>query len=145
MLDCHRYRETRDRTATKSRFSRQAFSASLSDEGREMEMSNEDRYPHFDFNFQKIREHWKATLGNYQAASEYLHVVERRLRYWLQERGSWVEFDFAAKHLEEDLGLKDVESRLIWLALRHRVQLDNEQMARLGPRHRQHDSDSYPD
>ena len=27
-------------------------------------MSSEDRYPHLDFDFQKIREHWELKLGN---------------------------------------------------------------------------------
>ena len=105
-------------------------------------MSNEDRYPNFNFDFQRIHEHWKVTLGYYQASEEYLHVVERRLKYWLYECGSWVDFGFAAKHLKEDLGLTDIESRLTWLALKHRVQLANKQHRRLGPRHHQRDAQS---
>jgi hypothetical protein len=104
-------------------------------------MSNEDRYPHFDFNFRRIREHWTTTLGCYRAAAEYLRVVERRIRYWLQEQGSWIDYEFAARHLEEDLGLKDTEGRLTWLALRHRLHLANEQQRRLAPRHRRRDAD----
>ena len=109
------------------------FFSSLCRLREELGMGNDDRYPHFDFNFQKIHEYWKVTLGSHQAAQEYLRVVARRLEYWLQERGSWIDFEFAAKHLEEDLALKDVESQLTWLALRHRVQLANEQQARYGP------------
>ena len=104
-------------------------------------MGNEDHYPHFDFNFQEIREYWKVTLGSHQAAQAYLRVVARRLGYWLQERGSWIDYEFAAKHLEEDLALKDVESQLTWLALRHRVQLANEQQASMALRHRGRDAD----
>jgi len=104
-------------------------------------MSNEDRFPHFDFNFRRIREYWRMTIGCYREAAVYLRVLEQRLRSWIQEQGSWVDYEFAAKHLEEDLGLSDVESRLTWLALRHRLCLANEQKRRLAPRHRRRDSD----
>ncbi len=107
-------------------------------------MSNEDRYPHFDFNFQKIAEYWKVTLGNYEAARAYLDIVEKRLQYWLQERGSWIDYGFAAKHLEEDLDIRDVESRLTWLALKLRVKLANEQLERLAPQNRGSDKDVLP-
>jgi len=102
-------------------------------------MSNEDRFPHFDFNFRLIRMHWETTLGCYGAAAEYLQVLERRLQYWLQELGSWIDYEFAARHLEEDLGLTDVESRLTWLALTHRLRLAREQQRRLAPRNRRRD------
>jgi hypothetical protein len=104
-------------------------------------MSNEDRFPHFDFNFRRIRVHWKTTLGCYGAAAEYLQVLERRLQYWLQEQGSWIDYEFAARHLEEDLGLTEVESRLTWLALTHRLRLVREQQRRLAPRDRRRDAD----
>ena len=99
-------------------------------------MIKEDCYPHFDFNFQKIREHWKVKLGNYAAAKEYLDVVDKRLQYWLHECGSWIDFDFAVKHLKEDLNLCEVESRLAWMSLRHRLRLANEQRRRLAPARR---------
>jgi len=102
-------------------------------------MSNEDRFPHFSFNFRRIREHWRMTLGCYREAAIYLRILERRLRSWLHEQGSWVDYEFAAKHLEEDLGLRDIESRLTWLALRHRLCLANEQKRRLAPGHRRRD------
>jgi hypothetical protein len=117
------------------------FFSSLCRLREELEMGNEDHDPHFDFNFQKIREYWKVTLGSHQAAQEYLRIVARRLGYWLQERGSWIDFEFATKHLEEDLALKDIESQLTWLALRHRVQLANEQQASMALRHRGRDAD----
>jgi hypothetical protein len=104
-------------------------------------MSNEDRFPHFDFKFRKIHEHWKTTLGCYRVAAEYLQVLERRLHYWLQEQGSWIDYEFAARHLEEDLGLTEVESRLTWLALTHRLRLAREQHRRLAPRNRHRDED----
>ena len=90
-------------------------------------MSSDDVFPHFDFNFQRIREHWNVTLGNVAAARKYLRVVGRRLEYWLAELEPWVDFDFAVKHLSEDLGIEDAESRLVWLALKHRVRLANAQ------------------
>ena len=99
-------------------------------------MIKEDCYPHFDFNFQKIRDHWKVKLGNYAAAKEYLDVVDKRLQYWLHECGSWIDFDFAVKHLKEDLNLCEVESRLAWMSLRHRLRLANEQRRRLAPARR---------
>ena len=101
-------------------------------------MIKEDCYPHFEFNFQKIRDHWKVKLGNYAAAKEYLDVVDKRLQYWLHECGSWIDFDFAVKHLKEDLNLCEVESRLAWMSLRHRLRLANEQRRRLSPARRRH-------
>ena len=103
-------------------------------------MSKEDCYPHFDFNFQNIREYWKVNLGNHVEAEEYLGVVEKRLQYWLQECGSWIDFDFAVEHLQKDLNLREVESRLTWMCLKHRVRLANEQRRRLSPVHRRRDA-----
>ena len=103
-------------------------------------MSNEDRFPHFDFDFRRIRDHWETTLGCYRAAAEYLRVVERRLQHWLQEQGSWIGYEFAARHLEEDLGFSDVESRLTWLALTHRLRLAREQQCRLASGNRRRDA-----
>src|SRR5208337_4311545 len=90
-------------------------------------MSMEDCFPHFDFDFNKIREYWKLTLGNYAAAKRYLQVVQKRLEYWTKEHGPWIDFDFAAKHLREDLHVSDTESHLVWLALQCRARLANEQ------------------
>lgn len=90
-------------------------------------MSSDDVFPHYDFNFQRIRERWKGTLGNVAAAKKYLRVVSKRLEYWLAELGPWVEFDFAVKRLRENLDIEDGESCLVWLALRHRVRLANAQ------------------
>lgn len=90
-------------------------------------MSSDDVFPHFDFNVQRISEYWKGTLGNVAAAKKYLRVVGKRLGYWLAELGPWVDFDFAVRHLTEDLDIEDAESRLVWLALRHRVRLANAQ------------------
>ena len=104
-------------------------------------MSNEDCYPHFDFNFRKIREHWKVNLGNQAEAEEYLRVVEKRLKYWLQECGSWIDYDFAVKHLQKDLNFREVESRLTWMSLKHRLRLANEQRRRLSPAHRRRDAE----
>ena len=104
-------------------------------------MGNEDSFPHFDFNFEKIREHWKVTLGNYSAAAKYLRVVSKRLEYWLLELGSRIDFDLAVKLLREDLNLREAESHLVWLALRHRVRLTNEQRCRLARAHRQRDDE----
>jgi hypothetical protein len=78
--------------------------------------SMEDCFPHYDFDFNKIREYWKLTLGNYAAAKKYLQVIQRRLEYWTKEQGPWIDFDFAAKHLVDDLHVFDAESRLMWLA-----------------------------
>jgi hypothetical protein len=104
-------------------------------------MCNEDCYPHFNFNFQKIREYWKVNLGNHVEAEEYLGVVEKRLQYWLQECGSWIDFDFAVEHLQKHLNLREVESRLIWMSLRHRLRLANEQRRRLSPARRRSDEE----
>lgn len=104
-------------------------------------LSSEDAYPDFDFNFQKIREYWTAKLGSFSGASRYLQVVNKRVEYWLQELGSWIDFDFAAKHLERDLGICDAESHLVWLALRRRVQLANEQRPRFASAHRPRDEE----
>ena len=64
----------------------------------------------------------------------------RRLQCWLQEQGSWIDHEFAAGHLEEDLGLNEVESRLTWLAFTHRLRLAREQERRLAPRNRRRDA-----
>ena len=96
-------------------------------------MSSEDVYPHFDFNFQRIHEHWKCSLGNAAAATRYLRVVSKRLEYWLLEQGTWIDFEFALKHLKEDLDISDGESCLVWLALRRRVGLANTQRRQLPP------------
>jgi hypothetical protein len=90
-------------------------------------MSSDDVFPHFDFNLPRISEYWKGTLGNVAAAKMYLRVVGKRLEHWLAALGPWVDFDFAVKRLREDLGIEDAESRLVWLALKHRVQLANTQ------------------
>lgn len=100
---------------------------------RNQMMSGEDAYPHFNFNVQRIREHWRLKLGNYAAAKKYLRVVQGRLEYWMQENGPWIDFDFAVKHLKEDLHLSDAESHLTWLSLRRRVRLANEQRRQLLP------------
>ena len=102
-------------------------------------MGSEDLYPHYDFNFPKIREHWKQKLGSSEEAEEYLRVVDKRLGYWLQECGTWIDFEFALKHVREDLDLRDAESHLTWLALRRRVRLANEQRKRLSPSHPRQD------
>lgn len=94
-------------------------------------MIREEPFPVFDFDFQKIREHWKLELGDYEAAAEYLEGVERRLHSWLQGLGDWIDFDFAARHLREDLHLSQVESHLRWLVLKHRARLANEARKRL--------------
>ena len=107
-------------------------------------MSSEDVYPHFDFNFQRIRGHWRDTLGNYSAAAKYLSVVSRRLEYWLRDLGSWIDFDFAVRHLNEDLNLCEAESHLVWLALRHRVRLTNQQRSRLAPADSRRDHAELP-
>lgn len=104
-------------------------------------MIKEDCYPHFDFDFQKIREHWQLKLGNHAAAEEYLGVVEKRLLYWLQECGSWIDFDFAVEHLQKHLNLREVESQLTWMSLKHRLRLANEQRRRLSPAHRRRDEE----
>lgn len=93
-------------------------------------MNNNDLYPHFDFNFKKIRNHWKLEIGNYVEAVKYLRVVDKRLDYWLQECEPWIDFDFAMKRLEEDVNLRDAENHLTWLALRRRAKLANEQRKR---------------
>jgi hypothetical protein len=104
-------------------------------------MDDVDRYPHFNFDFQRIREYWTAKLASHTEAEEYLNVVQRRLEYWLAGCGSWIDFDFALRHLKEDLHVKDVESRLTWLALRRRARLGNEQRRRLSPGHRQREAE----
>ncbi len=105
----------------------------------EFVMGSEDLYPHYDFNFPKIREHWKQKLGSGEEAEEYLRVVDKRLGYWLQECGTWIDFEFALKHVGEDMDLRDAESHLTWLALRRRVRLANEQRKRLSPSHPRQD------
>jgi hypothetical protein len=98
-------------------------------------MSNEDFFPHFDFDFRKIHDHWKVKLGNYAAGKKYLDVVQKRMEYWMQECGPWMDFDCAVTRLKQDLHLSDVESRLTWLALRRRASLANEQRRQpLSPR-----------
>ena len=94
-------------------------------------MSGGDCYPDFDFDFRKIREYWKGTLGNYEAVREYLRIVGKRLKYRLQELGSWIDFEVAAKHLQEDLHLRNAEAYLEWKALNHRVHLANVQRRQL--------------
>jgi hypothetical protein len=98
-------------------------------------MRHEDSQPLFDFNFQKIREHWMQKLGNPAAAAEYLNVVDARLKGWLETLGPWVDFDFAVGHLQKDLDLCQVESHLTWLASRHRLRLANEEKKRLSRDH----------
>ena len=100
-------------------------------------MSNDDVFPHYDFNLQRIREHWKGTLGNFAAAKKYLRVVSKRLEYWLADLGPWVEFDFAVKRLREDLCMDDAESQLVWFALRRRVRLANAQRRQVATAHRE--------
>jgi hypothetical protein len=96
-------------------------------------MSTEDCFPHFDFDFHKIHEYWKLNLANYTAARKYLRVVQRRLEYWIQERGPWIDFDFAAEHLKKDLHVSDAESQLMWVALQRRVRIANAQRRELLP------------
>ena len=98
-------------------------------------MSDEGSYPHFDFNFQKIRGHWTKKLANHADAAEYLESIDVRLESWLKALGPWVDFDFAVQHLQEDLDLCQVESHLSWLASRHRLRLTNEEKKRLSQDH----------
>jgi len=105
------------------------------DQGMGERVCHEGSHPLFDFNFQKIREHWMQKLGNHAAAAEYLDVVDVRLQRWLEALGPWIDFDFAVKHLEEDLYLCQVESHLTWLAYRHRLRLANEEKKRLSRDH----------
>jgi hypothetical protein len=94
-------------------------------------MSRRRSYPHFDLNFCKIHEHWRKKLADYTAAAKYLDTVNTRLQRWLEGLGPWVDFDFAMKHLQEDLDLCEVESHLNWLASLHRLRLAKEEKKRL--------------
>jgi hypothetical protein len=98
-------------------------------------VSHEGSYPHFDFNFQKIREHWTQKLANHADAAEYLESIDARLQSWLKALGPWIDFVFAVQHLQEDLDLCQVESHLTWLASRHRLRLTNEEKKRLSRDH----------
>jgi hypothetical protein len=106
----------------------------------EVTMNAEDRYPHFDFNFKLIRQYWTTELGNYMDAKRYLRIVGKRLGYWLQNLGSWIDFSFAIEHAREDLHLSDVESNLTWLALRRRVKWGNQQKSMLPLRERERET-----
>ena len=132
-----RHSETGMTSGTNSASAQVGFLLLQRDE--EFVMGSEDLYPHYDFNFPKIREHWKQKLGSSEEAEEYLRVVDKRLGYWLQECGTWIDFEFALKHVREDLDLRDAESHLTWLALRRRVRLANEQRKRLSPSHPRQD------
>jgi len=94
-------------------------------------VSGDGSYPHFDFEFRKIHEHWKEKLASHSAAARYLEVVNARLQSWLEGLGPWIDFDFAVKHLQEDLDLCQVESHLNWLASLHRLRLAKEEKKRL--------------
>ena len=94
-------------------------------------MNRESLNPCFDFNFRKIHDHWRHRLANHAAAEKYLEAVEARLQQWLEGLGPWIDFEFAVKHLREDLDLSQVESHLSWVASRHRLRLAREERKRL--------------
>ncbi|HET6451421.1 MAG TPA: hypothetical protein VFI08_08920 [Spirochaetia bacterium] len=82
------------------------------------------------FDFLGIRRHWES-LSDRAAAARYLDDTEQRLRRWLQGLGPWIDFDFAVRRLEKDLGLWQVKSHLTWLAYRHRLRLATEEKRRI--------------
>ena len=84
--------------------------------------------PHFDF--LRIRRHWGG-LADHAAAARYLDSVDAKLQRWLRKLGPWIDFDFAVRRLQRDLGLWQVKSHLTWLAFRRRLQLATEEKRRL--------------
>jgi hypothetical protein len=96
-------------------------------------MKTEHQFPHFNFDFQRIRAYWVSELQGCAEARAYLRVVQKRLEYWIADLGAWIDFEAAEKHVREDLHMEDAASVLTWLSLKRRVRLGNQERRKLDP------------